>query len=92
VVVLDVMLPGQNGLDLRTVPTIAGIPRFLFGTALRDAIRWCGALCRADKGAASRSKRSCGISRARCVSGSVSATTPRAAASARLKVEARTVS
>jgi glycosyltransferase involved in cell wall biosynthesis len=40
----------ELGLDLRTVPTLAGIPRFLFGTALRDAIRWCAALCRADKG------------------------------------------
>src|SRR5262249_8544410 len=30
----------ELGLDLRTVPTIAGIPRFLFGTALRDVMRW----------------------------------------------------
>jgi GT2 family glycosyltransferase len=30
----------ELGLDLRRVPTIAGVPRFLFGTAARDALRW----------------------------------------------------
>jgi GT2 family glycosyltransferase len=40
----------ELGLDLRTVPTIAGIPRFLFGMALREAMRWCAALVRGDTG------------------------------------------
>jgi glycosyltransferase involved in cell wall biosynthesis len=40
----------ELGLDLRTVPTIAGIPRFLFGTALRDAGRWAAALLSGDLG------------------------------------------
>ena len=30
----------ELGLDLRTVPTVAGIPRFLFGAALREVGRW----------------------------------------------------
>jgi hypothetical protein len=30
----------ELGLDLRRVPTIAGVPRFLFGTAARDLLRW----------------------------------------------------
>jgi hypothetical protein len=34
----------ELGLDLRTVPTIAGIPRFLFGNAVREVMRWCAAL------------------------------------------------
>jgi GT2 family glycosyltransferase len=40
----------ELGLDLRTVPTVAGIPRFLFGNALRDALRWSAALVRGDIG------------------------------------------
>ncbi|MCU1384410.1 MAG: glycosyl transferase family 2, partial [Acidobacteria bacterium] len=40
----------ELGLDLRTVPTVAGIPRFLFGTAVREALRWGGALLRRDVG------------------------------------------
>jgi glycosyltransferase involved in cell wall biosynthesis len=33
----------ELGLDLRKVPTLAGVPRFMAGTALRDAARWLGA-------------------------------------------------
>jgi glycosyltransferase involved in cell wall biosynthesis len=40
----------ELGLDLRTVPTVAGIPRFLFGAALRDAARWLSALVHGDRG------------------------------------------
>jgi glycosyltransferase involved in cell wall biosynthesis len=40
----------ELGLDLRRVPTIAGIPRFLFGSAARDAIRWATAWTRGDVG------------------------------------------
>jgi glycosyltransferase involved in cell wall biosynthesis len=40
----------ELGLDLRRVPTIAGIPRFLFGSAVRDAIRWATAWTRGDVG------------------------------------------
>jgi GT2 family glycosyltransferase len=40
----------ELGLDLRRVPTIAGIPRFLFGSAARDAIRWGAAWFRGDVG------------------------------------------
>jgi len=40
----------ELGLDLREVPTIAGIPRFLFGSAARDAIRWATAWTRGDVG------------------------------------------
>jgi hypothetical protein len=41
----------ELGLDLRTVPTIAGIPRFLFGSAARDLLRWGAAVLRRDTGA-----------------------------------------
>jgi glycosyltransferase involved in cell wall biosynthesis len=41
----------ELGLDLRTVPTIAGIPRFLFGSAARDLLRWFWAVLRGDTGA-----------------------------------------
>lgn len=40
----------ELGLDLRTVPTLAGIPRFLFGNALRDACRWALALACGNSG------------------------------------------
>lgn len=40
----------ELGLDLRTVPTIAGIPRFLFGSAARDLLRWAAAVLRRDTG------------------------------------------
>jgi glucosyl-dolichyl phosphate glucuronosyltransferase len=40
----------ELGLDLRRVATIAGIPRFLFGSAVRDALRWTKALIRGDRG------------------------------------------
>jgi len=40
----------ELGLDLREVATIGGIPRFLFGSALRDAARWATALIRRDAG------------------------------------------
>ena len=40
----------ELGLDLRTVATIAGVPRFLFGSAARDVARWFGAALRRDRG------------------------------------------
>jgi len=40
----------ELGLDMRRVPTIAGIPRFLFGSAARDAMRWVRAVFRGDAG------------------------------------------
>src|SRR5207248_10554183 len=40
----------ELGLDLRTVPTIAGIPRFLFGSAVRDTLRWINAWLRGNLG------------------------------------------
>jgi len=40
----------ELGLDLRHVATIAGVPRFLFGSAARDAVRWLKALLRGDRG------------------------------------------
>ena len=33
----------ELGLDLRTTPRVAGIPRFMWGSAVRDAIGWCAA-------------------------------------------------
>jgi glycosyltransferase involved in cell wall biosynthesis len=33
----------ELGVDLRQVPTVAGVPRFLMGSALRDATMWVGA-------------------------------------------------
>ena len=41
----------ELGLDLREVPTIAGVPRFLFGDAARDGVRWLKAAVRGDRGA-----------------------------------------
>lgn len=40
----------ELGLDLRLVPTIAGVPRFLVGAAARDAVRWLGAVICGDRG------------------------------------------
>jgi len=40
----------ELGVDLRHVATIAGVPRFLFGSAARDAARWVKALLRGDRG------------------------------------------
>jgi glucosyl-dolichyl phosphate glucuronosyltransferase len=49
---LEAMHPvTELGLDLRTVPTLCGIPRFLFGNALRDARRWAVAAFHGDDGA-----------------------------------------
>jgi hypothetical protein len=33
----------EMGVDLRTAPTIAGVPRFLYGSAIRDLAAWAGA-------------------------------------------------
>lgn len=33
----------EMGIDLRTAPAIAGIPRFLYGSAIRDLAAWAGA-------------------------------------------------
>jgi len=40
----------ELGLDLRKVATIGGVPRFLFGAAVRDAARWVKAVVRGDRG------------------------------------------
>jgi hypothetical protein len=40
----------ELGLDLRQTPTVAGIPRFLFGMAARDAVAWTQAILRRDAG------------------------------------------
>ena len=41
----------ELGLDLRSVPTIAGVPRFLFGDAAREAMRWIAAAATGRTGA-----------------------------------------
>ncbi|MGH9422089.1 MAG: hypothetical protein ACRD3J_19075, partial [Thermoanaerobaculia bacterium] len=41
----------ELGLDLRRVPTVCGVPRFLIGSALRDGRRWLAALCHRREGA-----------------------------------------
>jgi len=41
----------ELGLDLRQVPTIGGVPRFLFGSAVHDLARWLQAAIRGDRGA-----------------------------------------
>lgn len=38
----------ENGLDLRDVPRLAGLPRFLWGSALRDTGGWIRAALRRD--------------------------------------------
>ena len=38
----------ELGLDLATVPRIAGVPRFMFGSALRDVIGWSRAVVTFD--------------------------------------------
>ena len=40
----------ELGLDLRHTPTVAGIPRFLFGMAARDVVAWTQAILRRDAG------------------------------------------
>jgi hypothetical protein len=40
----------ELGLDLRRTPTVAGVPRFLFGMAARDAVAWAQAILRRDAG------------------------------------------
>lgn len=39
----------ELGLDLRTVPSIAGVPRFMWGSALRDARAWAIAALKGDQ-------------------------------------------
>jgi len=39
----------ELGLDLRTVPHIGAIPRYLFGEAVRDAIGWLRAAVHGDE-------------------------------------------
>jgi glucosyl-dolichyl phosphate glucuronosyltransferase len=38
----------ELGVDLSQVVRLAGIPRFMFGSAARDAVRWTGALLSRD--------------------------------------------
>jgi hypothetical protein len=40
----------ELGLDLRSVPTVLGVPRFLFGNAIRDLAAWCAAAATRDAG------------------------------------------
>jgi glycosyltransferase involved in cell wall biosynthesis len=40
----------ELGLDLRHVATIAGVPRFMFGAAARDALRWVKAVAQRNRG------------------------------------------
>jgi hypothetical protein len=48
---MDVLHPvTELGVDLRQVPTIGGVPRFLFGTALHDLRRWLKAAIHGDRG------------------------------------------
>jgi hypothetical protein len=48
---LEAMHPvTELGLDLRTVPTLFGIPRFLVGNAVRDATQWVKAVFHGDDG------------------------------------------
>ena len=44
----------ELGVDLNRVPKVNGIPRFMFGSALRDAGRWVGALLTLDNTARMR--------------------------------------
>src|SRR5262245_24146840 len=39
----------ELGVDLTTVPRIAGVPRFMFGSAVRDLRRWALALVTCDR-------------------------------------------
>jgi glycosyltransferase involved in cell wall biosynthesis len=41
----------ELGIDLRQVPTIFGVPRFLVGTAVRDCAKWLAAAGRGRQGA-----------------------------------------
>ena len=38
----------EQGLDLRTVPHVARVPRFLWGAAVRDAGAWAAAAWHGD--------------------------------------------
>jgi len=38
----------EDGVDVRAVPRLAGLPRFLWGGAMRDALAWIGAAVRRD--------------------------------------------
>jgi glycosyltransferase involved in cell wall biosynthesis len=38
----------ELGIDLSRVPKLAGVPRFMYGTALRDAVGWVRALLRCN--------------------------------------------
>jgi glycosyltransferase involved in cell wall biosynthesis len=38
----------EDGVDVRTVPRLAGLPRFLWGGAARDALAWFNAAVRRD--------------------------------------------
>jgi glycosyltransferase involved in cell wall biosynthesis len=38
----------ELGVDLRTLPHFAKLPRFMWGDALRDVAGWLGAVCRRD--------------------------------------------
>ena len=38
----------EDGVDVRAVPRLAGLPRFLWGGAARDALAWIGAAARRD--------------------------------------------
>jgi hypothetical protein len=44
----------ELGLDLREVPYVAGVPRFVWGLLARSLVRWLGAALRRDAQAAAR--------------------------------------
>ena len=39
----------ELGLDLSSVPRVAGVPRFMFGTAVRDGVGWLTAVVSGDR-------------------------------------------
>jgi len=41
----------ELGIDTRRVPRVLGVPRFIFGSALRNALGWLGALIRRNPAA-----------------------------------------
>jgi hypothetical protein len=49
----------ELGLDLRGVPYIARVPRFVWGLLPRAAMKWCGALFHRNSQAAARHEMQC---------------------------------
>jgi hypothetical protein len=49
----------ELGLDLRTVPYVARVPRFVWGLLARAAMRWAGAAIGGDVQGAARYEMRC---------------------------------